>query len=62
MNGTLSPSFVVALRLFLAQPGRFLTTIPHPSQALLDLEAAADLKPQPPGSPLRLHPFPTPSA
>lgn len=51
MNGTLSSSFVAALRLYLAPAGRILTTIPHPSQARLDLEAPADLKPQPPGPP-----------
>lgn len=41
MSGTL---FVLALRLFIAKPETFLTTIPHPSQARLDLEALADLK------------------
>lgn len=47
MSGTL---FVLALRLFIAKPETFLTTIPHPSQARLDLEALADLKLPSPGS------------
>lgn len=56
--GKMLPSYEWHILLFLCcgtealfSPGRILTTIPHPSQARLDLEAPADLKPQPPGPP-----------
>lgn len=57
MNGTLL--FLCYGTEALFRPGwRFLTTIPHPSQALLDLEAPADLEAQPPGSPPATASFP----
>lgn len=61
---TLAPSFVVAMALHLARAGRFLTTTPprHQSQAPLDVEVAAELKPQPPTPPLTRILSPTSSA
>lgn len=58
-NDTLSVfSLCLALSLLKAQPRRLLTTIPHSSQARLDLEAATDPKLLSPGSPLATGSFP----